>query len=61
MISKSVEVASSSKQEWQYGTVRKYGTVLYASIFAKKYGTLVQYAFSAMVRVRYVDTVSFKN
>ena len=33
-------------------SVRFVGTVRYASIFAKKYGTLVQYAF--FVRVRYV-------
>ena len=39
------------KQGWQYGTVR------YASIFAKKYGTLVRYAFFVKVRVRYVGTV----
>ena len=38
-------------QGWQYGTVR------YASIFAKKYGMLVRYAFFVMVRVRYVGTV----
>ena len=34
-------------------TVRYVGTVRYASIFAKKYGTLVRYAFFVMVRVRY--------
>ena len=39
------------RQGWQYGTVR------YASIFAKKYGALVWYAFFVMVRVRYVGTV----
>ena len=33
------------------------GTVRYASIFAKKYGTLVRYAFFVMVRVRYVGMV----
>ena len=38
-------------------TVRYVGTVRYASIFAKKYGTLVQNAFSVMVRVWYVGTV----
>ena len=38
-------------------TVRYVGTVPYASIFAKKYGTLVRYDFSVMVRVRYVGTV----
>ena len=38
---------------WQYGTIR------YASIFAKKYGTLIWYAFFVMVRVRYVGTVRF--
>ena len=32
--------------------VRYVGTVRYASIFAKKYGTLVQYACFVMVRVR---------
>ena len=31
-------------------------TVRYASIFTKKYGTLVRYAFFVMVRVRYVGT-----
>ena len=31
-------------------------TVRYASIFAKRYGTLVRYAFFVMVRVRYVGT-----
>ena len=30
------------------------GTVRYASIFAKKYGTLVQYAFFVIVQVQYV-------
>ena len=35
--------------------------VRYASIFAKKYGSLVRYAFFAMVRVRYIGTVRFKN
>ena len=38
-------------------TVRYVGRVRYASIFAKKYGTLVRYAFFVMVRVRYVGTV----
>ena len=33
------------------------GTVRYASIFAKKYGTLVWYVFFVMVRVWYVGTV----
>ena len=33
------------------------GTVRYASIFAKKYGTLVRYAFFVMVRVRYVGSL----
>ena len=38
--------------------IRKDGsTVRYASIFAKKYGTLVRYAFFVMVRVRYVGTL----
>ena len=59
VISKSVKVASSLKKGWQYGTVRKYGR--YASIFAKKYVTLVRYAFFATVRLRYVGTVRFKN
>ena len=58
-------------QGWQYGTVRRYGTVRYALIFANKYGTLIQYAFFCdgtgtvlvryaffvMVRVRYVGTL----
>ena len=38
-------------------TVRYVGAVRFTSIFAKKYGTLVRYAFSVMVRVRYVGTV----
>ena len=37
--------------------VRYVGTVRYASIFAKKYGTLVRYAFFVMVRARYVGTL----
>ena len=41
----------------QYGTVRWCCTVRYASIFAKKYGTLVRYAFFGMVGVRYVGTL----
>ena len=32
-------------------------TVRYASIFAKKYGTLVRYAFFVLVRVRYAFCV----
>ena len=43
--------ASRPKMAVQYNTVR------YASIFAKKYGTLVRYAFFVMVQVRYVGTV----
>ena len=31
--------------------------VRYASIFAKKYGTLVRYAFSVKIRVRYIGIV----
>ena len=42
-------------------TVRCVSMVWYASIFAKKYGMLVRYAFFVMVRVRYVGTVRFKN
>ena len=38
-------------------TVRYVGTVRYASIFAKKHGTLVRYAFFVKVRVRYVGTL----
>ena len=67
VISKSVKVASSWKQEWQYGTVRyasifaqRYGTVRYASIFAQRYGTLVRYAFFGMVRVRYASKIELK-
>ena len=37
--------------------VRYVGIVRYASIFAKKYGTLVRYTFFTMVRVRYVGTL----
>ena len=57
VISKSVIVASSQKQVWQYGTVRRYGTpqsLLKSTV--RWYGT-----FFAMVRVRYVGTVRFKN
>ena len=38
-------------------TVRYVGTVRYASIFAKKYCSLVRYVFFVMVRVRYVGKV----
>ena len=38
-------------------TVRYVSAVWYASIFAKKYGTVVRYAIFVMVRVRYVGTV----
>ena len=53
----AVPITGSFNQGWQYGTVRYVGTVRYASIFVKKYGTLVRYAFFVMVRVRYVGTV----
>ena len=36
--------------------VRYVGMVRYASIFAKKYGTLVHYASFVMIRVWYVGT-----
>ena len=39
-------------QGWQYGTM-----VRSASIFAKKYGTLVRYASFVTVRVRYGGTL----
>ena len=35
-------------------------TVRYTSIFAKKYGTLVWYAFFVMVRVRYASKIELK-
>ena len=38
-------------------SVRCVSMVRYASVFAKKHGTLVQYAFFAMVRLRYVGTL----
>ena len=38
-------------------TVRYVGTVRYAAIFAKKYGTLVRYVFFVIVRVRHIGTV----
>ena len=44
-----------SRQGWQYGTVRWYGTVHLN--FCKKYGTLGRYAFFVKVRVRYVGTI----
>ena len=37
--------------------IKSGSTVRYASIFAKKYGTLIRYAFFVMVRVRYDGTV----
>ena len=40
--------------------VRYVGMVRYASISAKKYGTLVRYAFSVMVRVRYAFFVKVR-
>ena len=49
--------SKACRQGWQYGTVRYLGTVRYASIFAKKYGTLVRHVFFVMVWVRYVGTV----
>ena len=52
-----IKFFANGDQGWQYGTVRYVGTVRYASTFAKKYGTLVRYAFLAMVRVRYVGTL----
>ena len=41
-------------------TVRYVGAVRCASVFAKKYGTLVRYAFFVMVRVRYVSKIELK-
>ena len=41
-------------------TVRYVNTVRYASILAKKYGTLVRYAFFVMVRVRYASKIEMK-
>ena len=40
--------------------VVRYATVRYASIFAKKYGTLVRYALFVMVRVRYAFFVKVR-
>ena len=48
-----IHIRLTRNQGWQYGTVWYVGTVRYASIFAKNYGTLVRYAFFVMVRVRY--------
>ena len=45
----------SCNQEWQYGVY--VDTVRCASIFARKYGTLVRYAFFVMVQVRYGGTL----
>ena len=45
-------VTIAGRQGWQYGTY-----VRYVSIFAKRYGTLVWYAFFVMVRVWYVGTL----
>ena len=58
VISKSVKVANSEKQGWQYGTVRKYGTPQFLlRRTVRWYGT----PFFVMVLVRYVGTVRFKN
>ena len=51
VISKSVKVASSKKQEWQYGAPQFLLKVRYA-------GTV---RFFGMVRVRYVGTVRIKS
>ena len=40
--------------------VRYVGAVRCASVFAKKYSTLVRYAFFVMVRVRYVSKIELK-
>ena len=47
-------------QEWQYGTVRYVVAVQYASIFAKKYGILLRFAFFVMLRVRYASKIERK-
>ena len=59
VILKSVKVATVESKN--NSTVRYVNTVGYASIFAKKYGTLIRYPFFGMIRVRYVGTVRFKN
>ena len=41
-------------------TVRYVNIVWYASIFAKKYGTVERYAFFVMVRVRYASKIELK-
>ena len=61
VISKSVQVASSLKKGWQYGTVRKYGTpqfllkssvCWYGTPFLKwyGYGTLQNLKYGTLVR-----------
>ena len=71
MISKSVKVANSWKQEWQYGTVRWYGTpfsewygygtlVQYASKIELKYGTLVRYGSRCEVRSTQIPNVPYR-
>ena len=52
-----LEISTSVKTRM---TVRYVSTVRYASIFAKKYNTLVRYAFFVMVRVRYASKIELK-
>ena len=54
VISKYVKVASSWKQEWQHGTIRRYGTV------RLNFCWKVRYAFFVMVRVRYASKIELK-
>ena len=46
-----IKFFASGDQGWQYGTVRWYGAVRFN--FCQE----IRYAFIAMVRVRYVDTL----
>ena len=59
VILKSVKVASSWKQEWQYVTVRKYGMVHFSFWQEVRYAGTVRLFWNE--RVRYVGTVRSKN
>ena len=58
VISKSLILASSQKQEQQYSTVIKYSAVRLSFFYEVRYaGTVL---FFVMLQLRYVSTVRFK-
>ena len=53
VISKSVKVASSKKQGWRYGTVRKYGAVYLNVCLEIRYAGMVRLFCNGKGTVRY--------